>query len=448
MAQPNIVFIIAHDLGRHLGCYGVPTVQTPHLDRLAADGVRFSRSFCVAPQCSPSRAALFTGRTPHQNGVMGLTHSHFAWDLHEGEQHLAGLLKSAGYDTALVGIQHETNRPQDMGWNTIVARDAPPPTGETTRTGAHAIAGNAVQALNWLAGGDAPFYLQVGFFEPHRVPGTPGEFGTMPPDDAKGVSVPPFLVNDGAAQSEFRHYQGAIRKLDYAVGEIFAAIDALPGMVRGNTLVVFTTDHGMPFPRAKCSVYEPGMETCLLLRWPEGGLTGGKVIDALVPHTDVFATLCEWGGVANTPQNEGQSFAPLLRGDAYTPHEAIFGEMTFHDYTDPVRSVRTDDWKLIANFSNARSFMDPSQQWQPRCTPTVPARPQTAYHPPIELYDLKADPNETVNLANDPAFGAIRAEMTARLFAWMQRTDDPLLSGIPLSPIHRATLAALKGQHL
>jgi arylsulfatase A-like enzyme len=109
-----------------------------------------------------------------------------------------------------------------------------------------------------------------------------------------------------------------------------------------------TTDHGIPFPRAKCSVYEPGLETCLLLRWPGGGLTGGKVVDALVPHTDIFATLCEWAGVSPVPRNEGKSFAPLLRGDAYMPHEAIFAEMTFHDYTDPVRSVRTDGWKLIA----------------------------------------------------------------------------------------------------
>jgi hypothetical protein len=112
---------------------------------------------------------------------MGLTHSHFAWDLHAGEKHLAHLLKGAGYDTALVGIQHETNRPQDMGWNTIVTRDAPPPSGETAQTGAHAIAGNAVQTLNRLAGGHAPFYLQVGFFEPHRAPGTPASLARCRP---------------------------------------------------------------------------------------------------------------------------------------------------------------------------------------------------------------------------------------------------------------------------
>lgn len=443
MNRPNIVLMIAHDLGRHLGCYGVPTVNTPNLDRLAGEGVRFARSFCVAPQCSPSRAALFTGRTPHQNGVMGLTHSHFAWDLHENERHLAGFLKDGGWHTALAGLQHETRRAQDMGWAEIISAGAPAP--GTSRNGANHVAAQVVDFLGRRKSDDArPFYLQVGFAEPHRAPGTPGDFGNMPPDEEQGIYVPPYLVDDEAARDEFRHYQGAIRKLDDAVGEILAALDS-DASLRENTLVIFTTDHGIPFPRAKCSVYDPGLETCLLLRWPAGGVEGGNVFEPMLPHTDILPTLLEIAGIPVPDNLVGRSFAPLLRGEAYEPRTEIFGELTFHDYCDPVRCVRTDRWKLLAAFSNAPSFMDPSQQWRPRTTTRVPPKPHMAYHTPVELYDLEDDPHETNNLADASEHAAVRADLLGRLHAWMKKTNDPLLTGIPLSPIHQATLAALRG---
>lgn len=432
--------MVAHDLGRHLGCYGVPTVRTPHLDRLAAQGVRFARSFCAAPQCSPSRAALFTGRTPHQNGVMGLCHGDFGWDLHENERHLAGLLQSAGWRTALVGIQHETARPDAMGWDEIT----PPGTPAPNKRGADAVAYHAVQFLQRPVA-DTPFYLQIGFFEPHRAPGTPGDFGSPPADDENGsVYVPPYLVDDEAAREEFGHYQGAIQKLDDAVGEVLAALDAHG--LRDDTLVLFTTDHGVPFPRAKCSVYDPGLETCLLMRWPGGGIEGGKVFEPMVSHIDVLPTLLGIAGIAVPNNVVGRSFAPLLTGakGAYVPRTEIFGEMTFHNYYDPVRCVRTDRWKLIAAFANSPSFMDPSQQWRPRTITRVPARPHVSYHPPIELFDLENDPGETKNLADEAAHAPIRADLLGRLRAWMEATNDPLLTGsIPVPPIHRRTLEAL-----
>jgi len=119
MDRPNVIVMICHDIGQHLGCYGVETVNTPSLDGLAEEGVRFSNNFCTSPSCSPSRAAIFTGRYPHSNGVMGLCHADFGWDLYTGENHLAGLLHGAGYRTGLLGHQHETRRPHEMGYDDV-----------------------------------------------------------------------------------------------------------------------------------------------------------------------------------------------------------------------------------------------------------------------------------------------------------------------------------------
>src|SRR5437762_3514749 len=115
----NILQIVCHDLGRFLGCYGVSTVRTPNLDQLAAEGTLFAGAFCTSPGCSPSRAALATGRYPHANGCMGLAHAHFGWELGQDEQHVAGLLRAAGYQTALFGLQHVTFHVERLGFEGV-----------------------------------------------------------------------------------------------------------------------------------------------------------------------------------------------------------------------------------------------------------------------------------------------------------------------------------------
>jgi len=427
--QPNIVIIICHDLGRHLHSYGIDEVNSPNIDQLAERGVKFTNAFCTAPQCSPSRASLFTGRYPHSNGVMGLAHSHFGWELHDEERHLVQILNDAGYFTAGLGILHETHTLDRIGFDTILPYNDSWKSDELTSS--------AVQFIENHAGQESPFYLQVGYVEPHRRP-----YGfDAPPDTENGVYIPPYLVDEYTARQDFAHFQGAIRQVDKSIGRLVSALDT-NGLTE-DTLIVFTTDHGIPFPRAKCSLTDAGLETALILHYPAAGWVLDDV-DSMVSNIDILPTLVELLALDIPANVEGRSFLLQLRDEAYSERDAIFGEMTFHDYCDPRRCIRTNDYKLIVNFTAAPSFMDPSQQWRPQTITKHPVDPAFAYHPPVELYDLRNDPQEFENLAEDEAFEAVRKDHLRRLREWMQSTSDPLLDGIPNTPMFHTSMQIMQ----
>ncbi len=443
MRRPNVVVITCHDLGRHLGCYGRRTVVSPHLDRLAAQGVRFNRAFCTAPQCSPSRASLFTGRYPHCNGVLGLTHANFAWDLHPGERHLAQELAAAGYATALVGVHHESRHggAADLMRRFGYGRVLP-------AARAAGVTAGAVEVLRDLAAQDRPFFLQVGYVEPHRLQGSAedGYMGFcsdyMQPDRERGVEVPAYLRDTEGGRVEVAELQGAVRHVDAAIGDLLVELGPLG--LEEDTLVVFTTDHGVALPRAKCALYDPGIEVALILRWPRGGWVGGRVTDALVSNLDVFPTILEAAGGMPDPGVQGRSLRPQLDGGRTAGRQAVFAEMSYHDYYDPRRCIRTDRHKLIANFSAAPAFMDPSQSWRPRSDTVVPANRAVAYHPLVELYDLERDPHEWENRADRAEDQETQLALLSRLADWMAETADPLLQGAVTPPIHRWALEALE----
>lgn len=433
MTRPNIVIITSHDVGQHLHCYGVQTVQTPRLDRMAAEGVRFANSFCTAPQCSPSRASIHTGRYPHSNGVMGLTHWLFAWDLHPEERHLAQLLRAQGYATVLGSYQHESRRsPEGLGFDRHLrigglAPDMGRRLGEWIRAEAPRT---------------QPFYLQISMTETHRM--QPADWFGHEPDRSGGVYVPPYLVDDYGAREEFAFFQGAAKALDEGVGLVLDGL-AAAGLA-DNTLVMFVADHGIPFPRAKCTLYDPGIEVACLLRWPDGlGIAPGTVCNDLVSNVDYVPTLLELIGAPVPPAVQGRSLAACLRGQPYTPRKEIFAEMTYHNYYDPRRAIRTATHKLIANFTCAPFLMDSTQCWRPKTVTKHPENPEFAYHEPLELYDLTRDPLEQDNLAYKPDHQAVRDSLLRQLHAWMVETEDPLLTGVPMSPTHTLALSALQG---
>jgi N-sulfoglucosamine sulfohydrolase len=448
--RPNILLVHCHDLGQFLHCYGVKTVQTPHLDRLAAEGVRFSRSFCTAPGCSPSRSSIFTGRWPHSNGVMGLCHANFAWDLNPDERHLAQILREAGYATAAVGVIHETA----SGFRRCGYERHLRPASATPATDA------AIGLLReFRAKPERPFFLCVGFIEPHRLPYAEPQWpGALPgdnslpgpalrPDNSLGVQVPPFLRDTEGTRRELAGLQGAVRHVDDQFGRLMAALNA--SGLESNTLVLFTTDHGIAMPRAKASLYEPGVSAALLLRLPgRKGWNGGIVRSEMISNIDYLPTLLELVGLPIPEKVQGRSFAPLLDGGPYRAREAIFTELTYHDYYDPRRAVRTPTHKLIVNFSAAPAFMDPSQSWRPSSDTSVPQNHAVAYHPHVELYDLAKDPWEQNDVAGRAEYATVRADLLKRLHQHLVETRDPILQGAVTSPQHRRAVELLDGREL
>jgi len=423
MDRPNVILMICHDLGRHLGCYGVETVDSPNIDRLAAESVLFTNNFCTAPQCSPSRSSMMTGRYPHSNGILGLTHAQFAWRYNEGETHIAQRFKEAGYRTVLSFSQHVTNDAESIGFDEALEWAPAPENGDQ--------AARVIASHDPAASG--PLYMQAGFFEPHR----PWSGHGITPDDSKGVAVPGYLPDIPEAREEFAQLQGAIRQLDIGVGRILDAVDASP--LRDNTIVIFTTDHGIAMPRAKCTLYDPGIGTAFIVRVPD---CGAGVRDELVSNVDVTPTLLELAGLPPAENAHGVSLAPLLRGEQFTPHEEIFAELTFHTAYTPTRAIRTKKWKLVRNLEHAWQLFVPTDVRRGPIWGAI-AKDYCGSRPYAELYDLEADPFEKNNLAAEAEHAPVVKDLTARLARWMRETNDPLLEGPPRSPYYEEALRQL-----
>ncbi|MCT9870807.1 sulfatase family protein [Paenarthrobacter aurescens] len=439
----NILLIHCHDLGRFLGTYGVETVSTPHLDALADESVLFEQAFATAPHCSPARASLFTGTYPQTNGVLGLTHEPFSWDLKEPKDHIAYRLKSVGYQTELVGVHHESRVLAD---DVVAGRLG----FDHARTGGarDVVVDRATDALRRLSGSDRPFYLQVGFTEPHRVPSErdrPGVMGFLAdgvePDVSLGHTVPAHLVDDVGAREEIAELQGAVKHMDEGVGSILAELDSLG--LRDQTLVLFTTDHGLALPRAKCTLYDAGLGVALMLRHPGNPLWSGRRVGNIVSHVDVLPTLMDLAGLPTPDGLAGTTLRPAVEaGDA--PRSHCFSQLSHHTYYDPKRSVRTSTHKLIVNFSNAPRAMDPTQSWIHRSLPADLGGPTIGTSPALELYDLTMDPEELDNIAGNPEQSEILRDLSAILFDWMRECGDPLLTAPVAASRHELALSAIQ----
>ena len=429
--KPNIVFITSHDTGRHFGCYGIDEVNTPNIDALAGDGALLENFFCTSPVCSPSRGAMYSGLYPQSNGMMGLIHPQCNWTYKPDVKHLSQRLRDRGYRTSLFFQQHEVmpdKVEERLAFDDYLARQD---TGISPTDVSNAFA-DYIDAYD----SDAPFYAQIGFGMTH----TPWASDNTRPDAEKGVCVPPHLVNNEAARENLSCLQGAVRHLDSAVGTI---VDAVNGSrFADNTIVVYTVDHGIEVPRAKWTLYDPGIAVAFVIRWPGGGITGGRRCPQLLSNVDVTPTLLALIGDDVPATMEGKSFAGVLRDPEHPPvRDAVFAEYVQANQPE-ARCVRTNRYKFIRNFSNHRLFVTPVDMSNPRkAVDRVDSDRDNAFCPVTQLYDLENDPLEFANLSGDPSYAAVERELNDRLWQWLEEVGDPILEGPLRVPLYSTSIA-------
>jgi arylsulfatase A-like enzyme len=380
---PNIVYLHSHDTGRHVQPYG-HQVPTPNIQRLADLGVLFRQAFSAAPVCSPSRAALLTGE---HHGLLGLAHR--GWRLERPGHLLVHTLRAAGYATALAGEQHVAADRHSIGYDVVV--DPP-----TTRAADVAPRAAALRLPE-------PFFLDVGFSETHRP---------WAEADGRYTRPPEHLPDTPVTRADMAGYVAAAAELDEGVGVVLGALPA-------DTLVILTTDHGLPFPGAKATLSDRGLGVMLIVKGP--GFAPGTVSDALVSQIDVFPTICDLAGIARPSWLRGRS---LLR----ETNDAVFAGLTFHAAYEPQRAVRTRRYKYIRRFqAPVLANIDDSPSKDLLLAHGLAERAQ----PAEELYDLVSDPGEADNIVSERP--ELAAELRARLERWMAETDDPLRHG-PVAP--------------
>ncbi|MBI1872910.1 MAG: sulfatase [Acidobacteria bacterium] len=433
--RASALLIIADDQGLDLGCYGNRAISTPHIDAFAASAVRFTHGFATVSSCSSSRSVLYTGLFNHTSGQYGLAHDIHNQSTLDDVESLPRLLKAAGVATGVVGKLH-VKPPQVYPFDYLVeGREI---------AGNRDVAAMARKVGEFLAATKSrPFLLVVGFSDPHRNQAgfaNARSYTDVPKHayDPAAVRVPAHLPDWLEVRQDLADYYESVTRLDHGVGMILRELEA-SGRAR-DTLVIYVSDNGIPFPGAKTTLYDAGIHLPLIVRAPERGRAGATT-GAMASWIDVAPTILDWTGVARPSRYTlpGRSLLPAL--DEPRGWDEVYASHTFHQITMyyPMRAVRTRRHKYILNLAHplpypqASDILD-SPTWKAiaaRQPKKMGALAVAAYfqRPAEELYDVERDPNEAHNLAGDPASSAMLKELRAKMTAFRERTRDPWLVG-------------------
>lgn len=434
--RPNFVIFIADDMSwDDCGAYGHPTIKTPHIDRLAKAGMRFENAFLTISSCSPSRASMITGRYPHRTDAEELH-----WPLPEEQTTFTELLKGEGYWCGAAGKWHLGEAVIDR-FNKVLAADTSGfqlPTGKAGETGKFVethqgdVRSGCTDWVELLESrpNDKPFCLWLAALDPHR----PYDSALVQNDYSfRDVRLPPYHPDHEDVRRDYLDYYAEITRLDRFVGVVLDELERQE--LTKNTFVLFLSDNGRPFPRDKTTLYDSGIRTPFIVRWP-GRVGPGTVSRSLVSSVDIAPTILELAGIEIPAGMDGVSFAAQLATPSRATRPYVFAEKNWHDFEDHVRAARDTRFKYIRNYYNDLPNTPPADAVR---SPTyarmvwlhgrglLPLTQQGCFiapRPKEELYDTVADPHETANLAQDPDHRDDLIRLRNALEGWEKRTED------------------------
>ncbi len=428
----NVLYVHTHDTGRYLTPYGYPA-GTSRLQEFAKDALVFRKAFCVSPTCTPSRGAMLTGRYPHCNGLAGLTHRGFS--LNNPGQHLAAYLHTQGFATALSGVQHEEEfwLPRERG-----KRGANRLGYETVLTDFSVTPGNPEEYLEWdkknaKAAADflktyekqRPFFLSYGLFSTHR-PYPQIREEERETFDCRYSPISYGMEDNKENREDMAGFLKSLHCCDRNFGIVLDALKAYG--YYDSTIILVTTDHGLANPFSKCCLNDAGTGVALMMRVPGYGGSYGCVSDALVSQLDVFPTICR---LLNLPEPfwlQGESFAECFEDPKREAREELIQEINFHTSYEPARSIRSRRYRYVR-------YLDEEWPWYniSNCDES-PAKAKLLENGWQEkrksreyLYDLLFDPEEKINLADDPEYQHVLEEFRRKLSRHMEETEDCIL---------------------
>ena len=453
-APPNILFCISDDQSyAHTGANGDPVVKTPAFDRVAREGLRFTHAFCDAPTCGPSRSAILTGQHIWRLEEAGNIHS----TLPKKFITYTEVLAKAGYSVGYTGKGWSPGRLAAGGRDSNPAgqefgkRRLNPPFRGMRNTD---YAANFDDFLAQVAKGQ-PFCFWLGTSEPHR--GYELGAGKRTGKDPSKVIVPKIFPDHPVVRSDILDYYVEVEHFDQMVARAMESLKKSGQL--DNTIVVVTSDHGMPFPRAKASLHDDGSRVPLAIRWPNGIVGSGRVYEGLVNLSDLAPTFLEAAGLGVPEMMTATSLISVLKNKSDIKREKAFIAMERHDGCRkggkgyPCRAIRTQEYLYIKNFEPTRwPAGNPDREFCARYIPfgEVDSSPTKtllmdnkdkpgfkhfydlafAKRPAEELYHVTKDPGQIINLAGKPEYANVQKKLSAQLKQRLTSTKDPRALGL------------------